>query len=235
LIKKRYIIIALGIVSVLLVSLFVTNVLLAQSDGEYDPWIDTNDDGIIDINDVAAMGSIYGASGTPINKTALLLELQSKIDSLNATVTTLQSDLVAEAAAREAADAALQYAFQDTIDHETAERMVADNALQIQISTLQSQMLPQGFVRAPAYDSGWVSINQGQVLTFTHNLGTTEVLVYVIGNDTTGDNGIHQMGYGDNSLLWYRLNSTTISVYRLIPEDFWTEVRVMIWKIQPPP
>jgi len=86
LIKKRYIIIALGIVSVLLVSLFVTNVLLAQSGGEYDPWIDTNNDGIIDINDVAAMGSIYGTLGTPINKTKLLLELEARLDSLNASL-----------------------------------------------------------------------------------------------------------------------------------------------------
>ena len=64
-IKKKYIIMALGIVSALLVSLFVTNVLLAQSSGEYDPWIDTNEDGIIDVNDLASMGQTYGTSGDP--------------------------------------------------------------------------------------------------------------------------------------------------------------------------
>lgn len=61
-IKKKYLmILSIAIVSVLLGSLFVSNVLLAQSGGEYDPWIDTNDDGIIDINDVATMASIYMA------------------------------------------------------------------------------------------------------------------------------------------------------------------------------
>ncbi len=85
-IKKRYIITASGIISALLASLFVTNVLLANPGGEYDPWIDTNDDGIIDIVDVAIMASIYGTEGTPINKTELLLELEARLDSLNWTL-----------------------------------------------------------------------------------------------------------------------------------------------------
>jgi len=88
-IKKKYLMIrSIAIASVLLGSLFVSSVLVAQSGGEYDPWIDTNDDGIIDINDVATMGSMYGSSGEPINKTALLLELQERIDSLNASLQT---------------------------------------------------------------------------------------------------------------------------------------------------
>jgi len=55
-----------------------------QGGGTYDPWIDTNDDGIIDVYDLQAMGSIYGTSGTPINKTDLLLELESRVSALEA-------------------------------------------------------------------------------------------------------------------------------------------------------
>jgi len=63
----------------------------------YDPWADINDDGKIDIKDIAYVAARFGAIGTPINKTALLLylnktvrELQAKIDSLNASIIELQ-------------------------------------------------------------------------------------------------------------------------------------------------
>jgi len=48
----------------------------------YDPWLDYNDDGKIDILDIAATAKAYGTTGTPINKTALLLELQSRVEAL---------------------------------------------------------------------------------------------------------------------------------------------------------
>jgi len=57
--------------------------------GEYDPWIDTNDDGIINYEDLFNLASRYGTFGTAINKTDLLLQLQSKIDILNATLISL--------------------------------------------------------------------------------------------------------------------------------------------------
>ncbi len=63
------------------------------SSNEYDPWIDTNDDGIIDIFDIAALALAFGAEGTPINKTALILELQSRVDSLNASLIDLMNQL----------------------------------------------------------------------------------------------------------------------------------------------
>ena len=43
------------------------------SNNEYDPWIDLNDDGVIDSTDLGMLGVAWGTSGTPINKTALLL------------------------------------------------------------------------------------------------------------------------------------------------------------------
>lgn len=62
--KKRYMVITVGIISVLLGSFLVNNVILAQTNGsEYDPWIDYNDDGLIDVNDLASMSQAYGSSG----------------------------------------------------------------------------------------------------------------------------------------------------------------------------
>lgn len=57
----------------------------------YDPWVDTNDDGTIDIYDAIILSSIFGTSGTPVNKTALLLELESRVDSLNSSLLNLEA------------------------------------------------------------------------------------------------------------------------------------------------
>lgn len=86
-IKKRSIF-TFGFYSVLFASLLLSNIILAQDGGSYDPWIDTNDDGIIDAIDLQALAAIYSLSGTPINKTELLLELEARIDSLNMTLLT---------------------------------------------------------------------------------------------------------------------------------------------------
>ena len=51
---------------------------------------DLNDDGKIDIFDIVKVAVAFGAEGTPINKTALLLELEARIDALNATVMALE-------------------------------------------------------------------------------------------------------------------------------------------------
>ena len=48
---------------------------------EYDPWYDLNDDGDIDIFDLRKVARLYGTSGTPINKTALLLDLQERVEA----------------------------------------------------------------------------------------------------------------------------------------------------------
>jgi len=85
--KKRSIF-TFGMCFVLFASLLFSNIILAQDGGSYDPWIDTDDDGIIDAIDLQALAAIYSTSGTPINKTELLLELEARIDNLNLTLLT---------------------------------------------------------------------------------------------------------------------------------------------------
>lgn len=75
----------------------------AQDAGKYDPWVDLNDDGTINILDFAYLGTKFLASGEPINKTGLLLELETRVEALESvtdglstngdTVNTLISDL----------------------------------------------------------------------------------------------------------------------------------------------
>ena len=84
--------------SAVLLALAFSPMTGSQTTHEYDPWADMNDDGMIRIDDVYYVASKFGTTGTPINKTQLLLglnttvsELQSKVASLNASLIDLQS------------------------------------------------------------------------------------------------------------------------------------------------
>jgi hypothetical protein len=61
--RKKYAMVALAVASVLLGSLIVNKVILAQAGGEYDPWLDYNEDGVIDVNDLSPLGDAYGSQG----------------------------------------------------------------------------------------------------------------------------------------------------------------------------
>lgn len=98
-VKKRDLIIAVLIAFCLTTMLFLVKPIGSQTSGQYDPWLDINDDGKIDIRDVHAVAVAYGSSGDSINKTALLYNvndtftsLLSEINTLNATITELQNN-----------------------------------------------------------------------------------------------------------------------------------------------
>jgi hypothetical protein len=90
-----------------LVAIMLTALMLAlmfipmsgsQTTPQYDPWVDLNDDGYINVKDAVILGAVFGTTGDPVNKTALLYnvnatltELLSRIDRLNASVTWIQS------------------------------------------------------------------------------------------------------------------------------------------------
>jgi hypothetical protein len=107
-----------------------------------------------------------------------------------------------------------------------------------------------GWLPSPAYDSGWlnnwVAGVDYQLISLTYELNTTEVFVYVLGrvNETIGEfeNGsIHQFAYGGllgplggNAGVFWVLSGNEIKLYRLPNDEYWHEVRVMIWKIPQP-
>jgi len=79
---KRDLIIVVLAIFCLTATLFMILPIQSSPGNGYDPWLDTNDDGKIDIKDIAATAKAYGTTGTPINKTALLLDLQSRVETL---------------------------------------------------------------------------------------------------------------------------------------------------------
>ena len=81
----------IALVSLFLCTLFLGIATSGSGTNGYDPWLDLNDDGIVELEDFYELSQAFGTSGTPINKTALLLELLSRIDSLNASLIALES------------------------------------------------------------------------------------------------------------------------------------------------
>jgi len=75
--------------AVVFIALFCVNITTSIENLQtdlYDPWLDLNDDGEIDIFDVVMVARAYGSSGKPYNKTAALIELQAKVSVLEATI-----------------------------------------------------------------------------------------------------------------------------------------------------
>jgi hypothetical protein len=66
--------------TILLIASFV--LVGITSSTPYDPWYDFDDDGDIDIYDIVDIAGRYGTTGTPLNKTEFLLELEARIAAL---------------------------------------------------------------------------------------------------------------------------------------------------------
>jgi hypothetical protein len=89
----------------------------------------------------------------------------------------------------------------------------------------------------PAYDSGWVDINPGQWITFTHNLGGNpdNYVVELLQQEIPGYAwGINNRGIGTDTwdgigACWGRLTNAQIEVYRASDDYAADKVRIRIW------
>jgi hypothetical protein len=79
---KKDVIITVLATFALTITLFTVIPIYSQSVGDYDHWLDINDDGTIDMKDIATVARAYGTYGTAINKTELLLELEQRISDV---------------------------------------------------------------------------------------------------------------------------------------------------------
>ena len=83
--SNRDLAIAVLAIFCLTTTVFMIGQAISQA-GQYDPWLDTNDDGKIDMRDVTAAARAFGSLGTPVNKTALLLGTDTILSALYASV-----------------------------------------------------------------------------------------------------------------------------------------------------
>jgi hypothetical protein len=212
-VRNRDLILAVLITFCLAAMLFSVKPIKSQTEPVYNPMYDLNDDGVINMRDIALLARAFGSSGTPVNKTELLAE-QDEIDSLNSSRSQCQS----------------------SIDSLNATLTSEINNLQSELSSLNTTILTK--LGWPDYDSGYVQINQSQSIILTHNLGTTDVLVYMVGDYPSGVPYIHQHDYGGEAnglntygAYWSELTTTTIKITRNAQDANWPYVRVMIWKV----
>ncbi|NOZ28346.1 MAG: hypothetical protein GXP39_09890 [Chloroflexi bacterium] len=102
----------------------------------------------------------------------------------------------------------------------------------------------------PDYDSGWVSLSQGQAKTLSHSLGgsTNDYLVDM--QYRNGSSGVNQRYYGGADFgtkpapgtsandrvgaYWRTLTTSSVTVYRRPDDVYASEVRVRIWRIARP-
>jgi hypothetical protein len=176
--------------------------------GEYDPWIDLNDDGYIDVFDAVTLAAAAGTFGTPINKTALLLELLTKIEQLNATVIEQQNTI-----------------------NNLNNTIVYLNETVVYLNSTKG-------LGNPDYDSGWVSLTgYANWFTHNLQTTRLLVYIMGKGSDGTihqisygGDVG----GGGNNGVFWSALDETKLAVCRVPGDTVWVQARVMIWKISQP-
>jgi len=196
-------------------------------DGEYSPWVDLNDDGIIDIFDVVWLASRYSTTGIPVNKTAFLYNvsdtfnlLLSMIDDMNTTIVNMGTTI---------------NHLNTTVNYLNNTCILLNNTVTYLNETVT--YLSSTGLGSPDYDSGWLNLTRGENV-LSHNLGTTELLVYLLGRNSSDT---HQLNYGGTlyGTLWYgarfhELTSTNITITRMASDREWPEARVQIWKIPQP-
>ncbi len=211
-ITKKDLVIAVLLTFCLTATLFmIIPTRSSLSTSEYNPLADLTGpegvpDGVINMRDINYVCDLFQTTGTPINWTQLLED----VENLKNKVAELETNVVY---------------LNDTV--------LCLNETVVYLNSTQG-------LGAPDYDSGWVSIDTSQELTFTHNLNTTEVLVYVIGKDSDPP-GINQINYGSNvysgigaGAYWHSLTQNNVKVHRESDDVNWDQVRVMIWKIPEP-
>ena len=98
----------------------------------------------------------------------------------------------------------------------------------------------------PAYNSGWISIDQGSTVTLTHGVaGDINNYVVDLTFKTGGDTNINERNYGGviytspesgtvyhYGAYWHSLNASTIKVTRLQEDAFCPQFRIRIWFIE---
>jgi hypothetical protein len=105
--------------------------------------------------------------------------------------------------------------------------------------------LASAFSGGPAYDSGWVALNQDEAKTLTYNLGgNTDNYVVDMQYQVSGGDGVNQRYYGGADFganttvghpddrvgaYWRSLTTTSITVYRRPEDTYAPEVRIRIW------
>jgi hypothetical protein len=188
-----------------------------QAINEYDPWADMNDDGKIDIWDIGYIARKFGTNGEPVNKTALLYEV-------NATFTELLSEMMSLKARV------------DTLEAQIAVLETDVGALRIELAILNATKLGK-----PDFDSEWIPLAIGlNTIYFPEAIDPTNAIVYVVGKKSLSSPQ-HQIEFGGEAdwptysgIYWHNLTESYIRVHRNGNDFRWNYIRIRIWEFPEP-
>lgn len=162
---------------------------------------------------------------------ALLLDLLAGIDALNTTVIEQQNVINR------------MNATINNLNNTVIELQSTTDYLNTTVNYLNQTVAILNSTRGlgtPDYDSGVLSLQYGYNY-FAHNLNTTQLFVYLIGIDSSGE--YHQVQYGGAAIdqygtkrgaWWLLTDKNTILVYKETHTDnnyVWSGCRIMIWKL----
>ena len=177
--------------------------------------------------------------GNIISLATSFLELQTRVDSLNASVVTLESE-VSFLQTKVAYLEDYMTTLNDTLTQRINNLEANMHEMNATILELEDKIIILNATKfgIPDYDSDWTSIAAiGDNPPFEHDLGTIDVVVYVVGKKTLGG-AHHQICYGGDrsgfnyeGVYWHKLTTTEITVHRHGQDNEWEYVRVIIWKL----
>ena len=96
---------------------------------------------------------------------------------------------------------------------------------------------------AGSWGSGWQAINQGQTITFTHNLGLApeQLRVELWFRDSNGGRGINRANYGGvenngawHGAYWQHLTASSVQVTRMPSDTVADQIRIRVWDAATP-
>ena len=163
--SKNTIIVALTAICLIATLFVATPISGSPGPGEYDPWTDLNDDGIIDIFDIVQVALIFGTSGTPFAGKATIQYDSGWID-----ITDKQGDSIVIAHGLNIADW---------------------NSETIGVDIIGKTALDGGLRRFPQSSSGWNKNYGGAYGDTAYDLVQTDDNGYALAGYTTYINGRH--------------------------------------------
>jgi len=188
--------------------------------GEYDPWVDINDDGAVNVLDLILVANGLGGSGEPLYKAALeydsgWIDITNKVGQyFNVTHNLNSTDIIVDITGKTTIDGGVHQRHLGGSDFMSGwNRTYGGAQMDVSLSVVQTG------------DGGYA------IAGYTDSYGAGNYDFWLVKTDAAG-NAKDGFNYG---LVWTDSTDDTITLYRGATDTYWNYVRVRIWKIKETP
>jgi len=217
--------------------------------GEYDPWLDWNDDSRIDMKDVSRVARAFGTNGTSVSKASLMYD-SGWLDLRNETgehyvITHNLNDTELQVDAREitpgwnrtygGTNDDYVYALVQTTDGGYALAGYTDsfgaggsNFWLVRTDTngnMQWNTTYGGTNNDQAYALVQTTDGGYALAGYTYSFGAGSYDFWLVKTDASGN-----VGGVESGLAWVDSSANTVTLYRGAIDTYWNFVRVRLWK-----